>query len=458
MEELRRRIELLEKMTPKKDDEDEKETTTTTAKGLLANHLGGLSTDGLEYVWFGEDFPTWARATVGVVFFVGLSVMAYMIYLTAAEYLTYPFATTIHSETRYNAKWPAVTICANHPEVSYKKMEHLSEELSVEMYSSDANTTFIKSMIRHCMFYHSACDGNETGTTVHDFWYLEDLGEKHGLCLEFNYHGAVDDQFCSSDEECVYGLYGAHYGLNVFVDPSFALGGFNASHEFDASHVDTRYEGVYVALHGKMQEAMPTYNNVVTGVGVATFISMSERETRRLSTPYHAVACSDDLDYSKSTCMEHCEEDIEKKCKFDHSKTLYENLHGDDDNYGHCFHDEIQSEICQCQEECTSQEWIPEISQTIIHGEALKLNMLANLDPPTFGEVDTSQFSHFHLYYRVVNLEVVEETPIYNIFMLVGVVAGHIGFFTGFNVITCVQILLMTWHLLLNAFTSGHIH
>jgi hypothetical protein len=238
-------------------------------------------------------------------------------------------------------------------------------------------------------------------------------------------------------DECIFGLYGSLYGLNVFMDPSLTLNPLNEEEPFEAAALydvdshDTRYDGVYVALHGAKHEAMPTFNSVLSATGAATFISMNERETKRLSTPYHSKACSKDEDYSKSVCLTTCEEDIDVKCQLDHTKTLAENLHGENATYATCFHEEMESELCQCIEECNSDEWIPQVSSTVVHSSVS--DEYANL-------------TNIHLYYNAINLEIIEEVPVYNFYVLVGVVFGHIGFFTGFNLITIVQLFFMIVH------------
>ena len=145
----------------------------------------------------------------------------------------------------------------------------------------------------------------------------------------------MNDMFCAdSRDECIFGLYGALYGLNVFLDPSLNYNSLNASQPFEAealynadSH-DTRYDGVYLALQGPKHQAMPTFNSVLSASGAATFISMNERKTKRLSTPYHSKACSNDPTYSKSVCLSKCEEIVDDTCQLDYTKTLAENLHG----------------------------------------------------------------------------------------------------------------------------------
>jgi hypothetical protein len=426
----------LEKQKTFKEKEEERIANKPVTK-VIEEHFGGLSADGLEYVWFGDDFPIWARVMLALVFFGGSATMLFLIWTTIVEYNTFPYATSIQNKERSNAKWPSVTICSNHADVSIKKMEKIVEEDRLEKYSLEANRTFMKSFVRMCDFYHSNCNGEEEGTNIEDFWFLEFLGEKYGYCLEFNYRGKVNDMFCADGDECIFGLYGSLYGLNVFMDPSLTLNPLNEEEPFEAAALydvdshDTRYDGVYVALHGAKHEAMPTFNSVLSATGAATFISMNERETKRLSTPYHSKACSKDEDYSKSVCLTTCEEDIDVKCQLDHTKTLAENLHGENATYATCFHEEMESELCQCIEECNSDEWIPQVSSTVVHSSVS--DEYANL-------------TNIHLYYNAINLEIIEEVPVYNFYVLVGVVFGHIGFFTGFNLITIVQLFFMIVH------------
>jgi len=293
-----------------------------------------------------------------------------------------------------------------------------------------------------CDFYHSDCKGGKQGTNIEDFWFIDFLGEKYGYCLEFNYGGRVNDMFCAdSRDECIFGLYGALYGLNVFLDPSLNYNSLNASQPFEAealynadSH-DTRYDGVYLALQGPKHQAMPTFNSVLSASGAATFISMNERKTKRLSTPYHSKACSNDPTYSKSVCLSKCEEIVDDTCQLDYTKTLAENLHGTGATYAKCFHEEMESDLCQCAEECSSDEWMPQVSTTVVHSSASILD-----------GVDITNMTNVHLYYNAINLEIIEEVPVYNFYLLIGVVFGHIGFFTGFNLITIVQLFFMVVH------------
>ena len=49
----------LEKQKTFKEKEEERIANKPVTK-VIEEHFGGLSADGLEYVWFGDDFPIWA--------------------------------------------------------------------------------------------------------------------------------------------------------------------------------------------------------------------------------------------------------------------------------------------------------------------------------------------------------------------------------------------------------------
>jgi len=419
-------------------------------KDVLEAHVSGLSADGLEYVWFDTSMPLWTRFIIGLVLFASFGTMLFLINETVAEYRSYPFATNIQFEERRNARWPAIIFCPNHAELSRDKMEKIVEG-GVERYSDAANKTFMKSMVRKCEFFGLECGEDE----IDQYWTVENLGERYGICLEFNYKDKVNDEFCAEDEngethetDCLFGLYGNQYGLNVFLDPLLQFNSIDESDPYtgatalyDAGDIHKRYHGVYVEIHGTKHEAMPTFSSVLSAVGQATFISMSERETRRLGKPYHEKECSKDPLYSKSVCITACEEDIHDKCQYDTTKTLEENLHGADSKYHACYNREMASEICQCDEQCESDEFIPIVSTTEVHPTA---SIDATMKPST----DLNDYANVHVYYNALNLEVIEELPVFNFFVFIGVIFGHIGFFTGFNLISVTQIAVCIIHLL----------
>ena len=421
-----------------------------TLRDVLESHVSGLSADGLEYVWFDTSMPLWTRFIIGAILFASFGTMMWLISETVKEYNSYPFATNIQFEERANARWPGIIFCPNHAELSIKKMEKIVED-GLPAYSSDANVTFMKSMVRKCEFFGVEC-GEEK---IAEYFDVEYLGERYGYCLEFNMEDKVNKDWCKVDEngethatDCLFGLYGNSYGLNVFLDPLLRYNSQNSTEEFtsgtalyDASDIDKRYHGVYVELHGTKHEAMPAFNSLLSAVGQATFISMSERETRRLGKPYHEKACIEDPTYSKSTCVTNCEEDIHEKCKYDTNKTLGENLHGADSKYHTCYNTEMASPICQCDEPCESDDFLPIVSTTEVHPSA---STVADLKPSK----DLNEYANVHVYYSALNLEIIEEVPVYNWLVFVGVIFGHIGFFTGFNLISVSQIAVMCAHLL----------
>ena len=279
------------------------------------------------------------------------------------------------------------------------------------------------------------------------------MGERYGICLEFNQLDKVNDLYCPEDEngethptECMFGLYGNAYGLNVFLDPLLEYNSVdeddpytNATSLYDVDHFDKRYNGMYVEIHGTTHEAVPAFNSISGAVGQATFISMSERETRRLGKPYHEKECIKDPSYSRSTCISKCQEDIHDKCEYDTSISLYDNLHGDTSKYHTCYNEEMTSEICQCDEPCLSDDFIPIASTTNVYNAST----IEGLKPST----DLNDYANFHVYYNTINLEIIEEVPVYNFYVFIGVIFGHIGFFTGFNLITIMQIGVMFLHL-----------
>jgi len=181
--------------------------------------------------------------------------------------------------------------CPNHAELSKDKMDRIVSEGGMERYSNGANVTFMKSMVRRCEFFGLECGGEDE---IDKYWTVENLGERYGICLEFNYKDKVNDKFCAEDEngdthetDCLFGLYGNQYGLNVFLDPLLRFNSINESDPYtdatalyDASDINKRYHGLYIELHGTKHDAMPTFNSVLSAVRQATFISMSEREIK----------------------------------------------------------------------------------------------------------------------------------------------------------------------------------
>ena len=413
-------------------------------KDVLETHVSGLSADGLEYVWFDTSMPLWTRFIIGSVLFASFGTMLWLIHETVLEYRSFPFATNIQFRERANARWPAIMFCPNHAELSKDKMKKIGD-------SNDANVTFMKSMVRRCEFFGLECGEDE----IDKYWTVENLGERYGICLEFNYKDKVNDKFCAEDEngethetDCLFGLYGNQYGLNVFLDPLLR---FNSIYEsdpytdatalYDASDINKRYHGLYIELHGTKHDAMPTFNSVLSAVGQATFISMSERETKRLGKPYHEKECSKDPLYSKAVCITACEEDIHEKCQYNTTKTLEENLHGADSKYHTCYNTEMASAICQCDEQCESDDFIPIVSTTEVHPNA-------SIDATMKPSPDLNEYANVHVYYNALSLEVIEELPVFNFYVFVGVIFGHIGFFTGFNLISVSQIAVCILHLL----------
>jgi hypothetical protein len=340
--------------------------------------------------------------------------------------------------------------CPNHAELSKDKMEKIVSEGGMERYSNGTNVTFMKSMVRRCEFFGLECGEDE----IDKYWTVENLGERYGICLEFNYKDKVNDKFCAEDEngdthetDCLFGLYGNQYGLNVFLDPLLRFNSINESDPYtdatalyDASDINKRYHGLYIELHGTKHEAMPTFNSVLSAVGQVSFISMSERETKRLGKPYHEKECSKDPLYSKAVCITACEEDIHEKCPYDTTKTLEENLHGDS-KYHECYNTEMASPICQCDEQCESDDFIPIVSTTEVHPNA-------SIDATMKPSPDLNEYANVHVYYNALSLEVIEELPVFNFFVFVGVIFGHIGFFTGFTLISVSQIAVCILHLL----------
>jgi len=337
--------------------------------------------------------------------------------------------------------------CPNHAELSKDKMVKIVEGGGME----SANVTFMKSMVRRCEFFGLECGGKEE---IDKYWTVENLGERYGFCLEFNYKDKVNDKFCAEDEngethetDCLFGLYGNQYGLNVFLDPLLRFNSIDendpytgATALYNASDINKMYHGLYIELHGTKHDAMPTFNSVLSAVGQATFISMSERETKRLGKPYREKECSKDPLYSKAVCITACEEDIHEKCQYDTTKTLEDNLHGNS-TYHECYNTEMASPICQCDEQCESDDFIPIVSTTEVH-----LN--ASIDAIMKPSPNLNEYANVHVYYNALSLEVIEELPVFNFYVFVGVVFGHIGFFTGFNLISVSQIAVCFLHLL----------
>ena len=158
-------------------------------KDVLETHVSGLSADGLEYVWFDTSMPLWTRFIIGSVLFASFGTMLWLIHETVLEYRSFPFATNIQFRERANARWPAIMFCPNHAELSKDKMEKIGD-------SNDANVTFMKSMVRRCEFFGLECGEDE----IDKYWTVENLGERYGICLEFNYNDKVNDKFCAEDE------------------------------------------------------------------------------------------------------------------------------------------------------------------------------------------------------------------------------------------------------------------
>lgn len=438
----------------KKEVEEKEEQTEVknirSLKDVLEMHVSGLSADGLEYVWFDTSMPLWTRFIIGTVLFASFGTMLWLINETVLEYRSFPFATNIQFRERANARWPAIMFCPNHAELSKDKMEKIVSEGGMERYSNGANVTFMKSMVRRCEFFGLECGEDE----IDKYWTVENLGERYGICLEFNYKDKVNDKFCAEDEngdthetDCLFGLYGNQYGLNVFLDPLLRFNSINESDPYtdatalyDASDINKRYHGLYIELHGTKHDAMPTFNSVLSAVGQVSFISMSERETKRLGKPYHEKECSKDPLYSKAVCITACEEDIHEKCQYDTTKTLEENLHGDS-KYHECYNTEMASPICQCDEQCESDDFIPIVSTTEVHPNA-------SIDATMKPSPDLNEYANVHVYYNALSLEVIEELPVFNFFVFVGVIFGHIGFFTGFTLISVSQIAVCILHLL----------
>ncbi len=418
---------------------------------VLESHVSGFSADGLEYVWFDTSMPKWARVIVGTTFLTGFGLMFWLISQTVSDYQSHPFATSLMYEERANARWPAIIFCPKHPELSMGKMDKIEED-GLDPYSKKANETFMKSMVRKCDFFGVKCDGSGE-ENITQYWAVKDLGERYGICLEFNHLDKVNKVYCPEDEngethptECMFGLYGNAYGLNVFLDPLLEYNSedpddpyTNATSLYDVEHFDKRYNGMYVEIHGTTHEAVPAFNSISGAVGQATFISMSERETRRLGKPYHEKECIKDPLYSRSTCISNCQEDIHDKCQYNTSISLYDNLHGNTSKYHTCYNEEMTSEICQCDEPCLSDDFIPIVSTTDVYNAST----IEGLKPST----DLNDYANFHVYYNTINLEIIEEVPVYNFYVFIGVIFGHIGFFTGFNLITIVQIGVMFLHL-----------
>ena len=174
----------------------------TSLKDVLETHVSGLSADGLEYVWFDTSMPLWTRLIIGGVLFASFGTMLWLIHETVVEYRSFPFATNIQFRERANARWPAIMFCPNHAELSKKKMEKIGD-------SNDANVTFMKSMVRRCEFFGLECGENE----IDKYWTVENLGERYGICLEFNYKDKVNDEYCAEDEngdthetDCLFGF------------------------------------------------------------------------------------------------------------------------------------------------------------------------------------------------------------------------------------------------------------
>ena len=210
----------------KKEVEEKEEQTEVknirSLKDVLEMHVSGLSADGLEYVWFDTSMPLWTRCIIGTVLFASFGTMLWLINETVLEYRSFPFATNIQFRERANARWPAIMFCPNHAELSKDKMEKIVSEGGMERYSNGANVTFMKSMVRRCEFFGLKCGEDE----IDKYWTVENLGERYGICLEFNSKDKVNDEFCAEDEngdthetDCLFGLYGNQYGLNVFLDP-----------------------------------------------------------------------------------------------------------------------------------------------------------------------------------------------------------------------------------------------
>ena len=84
-------------------------------------------------------------------------------------------------EERANARWPAIIFCPKHPELSIGKMDKIEED-GLDPYSK--NETFMKSMVRKCISSPGSATVQEENITQH--WAVKDLGERYGICLEFN--------------------------------------------------------------------------------------------------------------------------------------------------------------------------------------------------------------------------------------------------------------------------------
>jgi hypothetical protein len=72
----------------------------------------------------------------------------------------------------------------------------------------------------------------------------------------------------------------------------------------------------------------------------------------------------------------------------------------------------------------------------------------ASIDATMKPSPDLNEYANVHVYYNALSLEVIEELPVFNFFVFVGVIFGHIGFFTGFTLISVSQIAVCILHLL----------
>ncbi|ESO89995.1 hypothetical protein LOTGIDRAFT_164695 [Lottia gigantea] len=231
-----------------------------------------------------------------------------------------------------------------------------------------------------------------------------------------------------------------------------------------ASVFDTA--GLEVYIQSSFDYAVPSSPDLVLSPGVATYITLSQSQTRFQPYPYKAVGDAYCLDtslpeyqnYSKVNCFGTCyDTELSKVCPcapsaiFDiEKKQNLKNCENVTDAVA-CwsfFSDSLARQIekgelfqnCDCPEPCLKTEYRHEFSFAYFPTDALA-DRLVEVGAISHREYARKNLLKFHMNFKDRGVNIIEYIPEYGSSEILGIVGGQLGLFLGASLITATEIV-----------------